>query len=66
MPRADSTALANALGALATDPSRRGVMGRAARDRAVHEFSVDRMVTQYGNLYSRLAGYWTVAEKREA
>ena len=66
VPRADSTALANALGALATDPSRRGVMGRAARDRAVHEFSVDRMVTQYGNLYSRLAGYWTVAEKREA
>ena len=55
VPRANAPSLAQALEALATNPTRRDAMGRAARDRAAGEFSVDRMVAQYGRLYSRLA-----------
>ena len=41
----DVRAVRSALGALCDDPNRRAAMGRAARERAVVEYSYDRLVT---------------------
>jgi glycosyltransferase involved in cell wall biosynthesis len=48
-------ALAAALAALAGDPGRRHAMGAAARRRVEAHFAVDRMVTEYRQVYERLA-----------
>jgi glycosyltransferase involved in cell wall biosynthesis len=46
----DLPALANAMGALLRDDKERGRMGAAARERAIREFSVDKLVEPYRKL----------------
>jgi len=53
VPASAADALADALYALATDPARIQAQGRAARRCIEAEFSLDAMVTRYGQLYSR-------------
>jgi glycosyltransferase involved in cell wall biosynthesis len=51
----DSSAIAGALAALLLDPSRRKAMGRAARERAVAEFSSEVIVPRLEALWRELA-----------
>ncbi|WP_457608486.1 glycosyltransferase family 4 protein [Nitratifractor sp.] len=51
VPPRDSRALADAIVGLAKDPSLRRKMGAAGRQKALKEFSVDRVVAQYLQLY---------------
>ena len=52
VPRGDSTALANAIGALLADPARRVRMGRAGRERALRLFDWDRTAEQLERIYA--------------
>ena len=49
-------AMASAINALVADPATREAMGRAARRRAVEEFSWSRIASQTVELYRSLAG----------
>ena len=51
VPVADTAALAAAIVALATDPGRSAAMGRAGRERAVEEFSLERCADRIDGLY---------------
>jgi sugar transferase (PEP-CTERM/EpsH1 system associated) len=51
VPVGDAAALAQALGTYARDPLLRTLHGKAARERAVEEFGLDRMVDRYRRLY---------------
>ncbi|WJW74457.1 TIGR03088 family PEP-CTERM/XrtA system glycosyltransferase [Thiohalobacter sp. IOR34] len=51
VPAADPVAMAEALAAYAEDPARREAHGRAARERAVRDFSLERMVAEYLAVY---------------
>jgi sugar transferase (PEP-CTERM/EpsH1 system associated) len=51
VPPSDPAALARAVGSLAADPARRRSMGAAARQRALREFSLERMLADYERLY---------------
>jgi len=51
VPRADPAALARGIKAYAKDPELRARHGAAGRERACNEFSLDRMLSQYGKLY---------------
>ncbi|HEY2834257.1 MAG TPA: glycogen synthase [Sporichthyaceae bacterium] len=55
VPPEDPASLAGALNLLLRDPGRTGAMGRAGRDRAVHEFSWDAVAAQTAALYAELA-----------
>ncbi len=50
----DVDALATALAGLAADPARREALGRAARDRAVTAFGLDREAAAYQDLYDEV------------
>lgn len=50
----DGGALARALAELATDPARRAILGRAARDRACREYGLGCMIDRYASLYEGL------------
>jgi glycosyltransferase involved in cell wall biosynthesis len=54
VPRGDSGALANAIGALLQDPERRRVMGLAGRQRALRLFDWDRSAEQFEQLYREI------------
>ncbi len=54
VPPRDSAALANALRRLIVDPQSRARMGARGRQRAVAEFSVDRVITDTLSLYRQL------------
>jgi glycosyltransferase involved in cell wall biosynthesis len=54
VPAADAGAMEQALTALATDGERRMMMGRAARERAIAEFSLPQMIAAYERLYTAL------------
>jgi glycosyltransferase involved in cell wall biosynthesis len=56
VPAGDCSALANAIAALCADPLLRERMGRAGRQRAVAEFSVERMVDAYEELCFEVVG----------
>ncbi len=51
VPPSDPQALAEALIAFTTAPERMAKAGRAGRQRAVEQFSIERMVEQYEQLY---------------
>jgi glycosyltransferase involved in cell wall biosynthesis len=51
----DPMAVSAALLALAASPARRHDLGIAARERVESHFSLDRMVREYRNIYSRLS-----------
>jgi sugar transferase (PEP-CTERM/EpsH1 system associated) len=54
VPRADPQALADAIALYADSPELRRQHGQAARERAVAEFSLDRMVEHYTVVYDSL------------
>jgi glycosyltransferase involved in cell wall biosynthesis len=54
VPAGDAGGLADAIRALARDPVKRRVMGRAARSRVTLEFTADKMVDRYAELYEEL------------
>ncbi len=54
VPAGDASALAEAMRKLAKDPARRRAMGRAGRSRVTLEFTVDKMVDRYAQLYEEL------------
>jgi sugar transferase (PEP-CTERM/EpsH1 system associated) len=54
-------ALARAVSTYLRDPQLRHAHGRAARERAIKEFSLEQMVSQYRNLYLSLANGRKVA-----
>ena len=56
VPFGDTTALAQAVGALITDPMRRAALGRAAQQRAREHFSAAAVVPRYEALYRRVCG----------
>ena len=56
VPAADEAALADALARLLCDPVRAEAMGRAGRDWALREASIDAMVVRYDTLYRGEAG----------
>ena len=51
VPVGDVSALAAAIVELATEPERVAAMGRAARERALQEFSLDRCADRIDALY---------------
>jgi starch synthase len=51
VPPGDADALADAIVALLGDPARRAQMGEHARERAVEEYSVDKIVTRTVGFY---------------
>ena len=53
VPPADSLAMADALAAYVFEPQRMKALGEAARRRAVADFSIDRMVGRYSDLYEQ-------------
>jgi alpha-maltose-1-phosphate synthase len=55
VPVADETALASAINALVRDPGRAAEFGARGRQRAVAEFSWDRIAAQTAELYAELA-----------
>jgi glycosyltransferase involved in cell wall biosynthesis len=55
VPVGDSPATADRVIALLGDPAARRRMGIAGRERAVGEFTLDRMVSEYQTLYERMA-----------
>jgi len=54
IPPGDGEALAAALAALAIDPAARRGIGERARERAVREFTVERMVRAYAELFDEM------------
>jgi glycosyltransferase involved in cell wall biosynthesis len=52
VPRGDSAALAEAIGSLLADPTRRLEMGRAGRQRALRLFDWDRTAEQFERIYA--------------
>jgi glycosyltransferase involved in cell wall biosynthesis len=54
VPRGDSKALADAIGALLADPVRRLQMGRAGRARALRLFDWDRTAEQFERIYAEV------------
>jgi glycosyltransferase involved in cell wall biosynthesis len=50
----DGAAMAEALAALLTEPSRRAAMGLAGRARIAREFGLDRMIDSYRQLYEQV------------
>jgi glycosyltransferase involved in cell wall biosynthesis len=54
VPRGNSGALAQAIGALLQDPERRRVMGQAGRQRALRLFDWDRTAEQFEQLYREI------------
>lgn len=54
VPAGTPSALANALESLARDPERRVILGRNGRDRFHRDYTLDRMVTCYSDLYRRV------------
>lgn len=54
IPSGDPIILASTCELLLTDPQQRQAMGIAARQRVMQDFSLQHMVQQYENLYSRL------------
>ncbi len=56
VPSGDVAALKSALASYARDPELRGVHGKAARQRAVEKFSLERMAAEYEKLYAEVAG----------
>ena len=54
VPRGDSVALAEAIGALLADPARRAQMGRAGRERALRLFDWDRTAEQLERIYAEV------------
>jgi sugar transferase (PEP-CTERM/EpsH1 system associated) len=64
VPAEDPAALTDAIAGLCTDDTRRARMGRAARERAQHTFSLARMVADYEDLYVRYAGDSRVVRRR--
>jgi glycosyltransferase involved in cell wall biosynthesis len=55
VPRGDSKALAQAIGALLSDPARRRQMGQAGRERALRLFDWDRSAEQFEEIYREVA-----------
>jgi starch synthase len=55
VPAGDETALATAINALIRDPARASELGARGRQRAVAEFSWDRIAAQTADLYAELA-----------
>ena len=56
IPPGDSTALANAMQSLASDPALRKRMGQAARERYLKLFAPDAVLSMLVTTYSRVAG----------
>ncbi len=56
VPVGDHEAMGHAVADLLADPERRRAWGQAARQRAVEEFSLDRMVRAYERLYDEVLG----------
>ena len=56
VPTADSDALARAVESLIQDPERRSALGRAAKKRAIRQFSEEAIVPRYEALYRRVRG----------
>jgi glycosyltransferase involved in cell wall biosynthesis len=56
IPPGDSTALANAMRCLASDPALRKQLGQAARDRYLKLFAPDSVLSMLVSTYSRLTG----------
>lgn len=54
VPPRDPVALADGIARVLGDPGRAAAMGRAGRERAEREFSIDRTVQAYEALYGRL------------
>jgi glycosyltransferase involved in cell wall biosynthesis len=54
VPARQPAALADAIVTLAHDPAKRAAFGTAARRRARNEFTLDRMVGEYRNVYDTL------------
>ncbi|HUR95270.1 MAG TPA: glycosyltransferase family 4 protein, partial [Gemmatimonadales bacterium] len=52
VPRGNSAALAEAIGSLLADPSRRAAMGQAGRARALRLFDWDRTAQQFEGIYA--------------
>ncbi len=63
VPASDSEALSAAIIAYADDPARAAAHGRAARQRAEQQFSLDRMVERYHRLYLEAAGHTRTAAR---
>ncbi len=61
VPPGDSAALANAIDTLLRDDNLRQRMGQAARDRALREFTIERMAAEVENCYLRLLASRTAA-----
>ena len=55
VPRGDSSALAEAIGSLLSDPARRLAMGITGRERALRYFDWDRSAEQFEQIYAALA-----------
>ena len=51
VPARDPAALAGAIARLASDADRRRTLGRQARDRAARQFTIERMVNTYLDMY---------------
>jgi glycosyltransferase involved in cell wall biosynthesis len=56
IPPGDSTALADAMHCLASDPALRKRMGQAARDRYLELFAPEAVLSMLMTTYSRVAG----------
>ena len=54
VPPADPVALGQAINELLDDPDRRAELGKGARDRVAHTFTVERMVESTFNLYQQV------------
>jgi len=54
VPPRDAAALADALGALMSDPARRAAMGAAGREYAMAHFGIDRMLDAMEAVFSRV------------
>jgi glycosyltransferase involved in cell wall biosynthesis len=54
VPKADSAAIAGAIGHLVSDEQLRQRMASAARELALHRYSTQRVAAEYGALYQRL------------
>ena len=55
VPARDAAALADAIRPLATDSALRERLGRAARERVLSQFTLDRMVDSYARMYEELS-----------
>ena len=57
VPPADATALARAINRLLNDDALRSSLGKAARERAYREFSLDRMAARTLEVYHAVSGF---------